>query len=164
MRDIIAGFFLLLDDAFRVGEVIESGSLQGQVEAFSLRSVRLRDDNGHLHTVAFGELKAVTNFSRDWAGLEVPIYVPHGVSYAAAAAVIEAAIEAVEADETLSTLLIGTPRFLGATALSEVSIRLAVLVRTIPGSQAKVRSALLHHVLSGAAEANVPLGKSLSSG
>ena len=164
VRDIIAGFFLLLDDAFRVGEVIESGSLQGQVEAFSLRSVRLRDDNGHLHTVAFGELKAVTNFSRDWAGLEVPIYVPHGVSYDAAAAVIEAAIEAVEADETLSTLLIGTPRFLGATALSEVSIRLAVLVRTIPGSQAKVRSALLHHVLSGAAEANVPLGKSLSSG
>ena len=163
VRDIIAGFFLLLDDAFRVGEFIESGSLQGQVEAFSLRSVRLRDDNGHVHTVAFGELKAVTNFSRDWAGLEVPIYVPHGVSYDDAVAVIEAAIASVEADEMLSDLLVGAPKFLGATALSEVSIRLAVLVRTIPGSQAKVRSALLHHVLTGAAEANVPIGKSLPS-
>lgn len=160
VRDVIAGLFLLLDDAFRVGETIESGSLQGQVEAFSLRSVRLRDDNGHMHTVAFGELKAVTNFSRDWAGLEVPVYVSPGVSYEAAADVIRAAIDEVEADADLVTLLVATPRFLGATALSETSVRFAVSIRTVPGSQARVRSELLRHVLSNAAAANVALGTS----
>lgn len=157
VRDVIAGFFLLLDDAFRVGETIESGGLQGRVEAFSLRSVRLRDDSGHMHTVAFGELKAVTNFSRDWAGLEVPIYVPHGVPYEAAAGVITAAIAAVEADEELATMLTAPPAFLGATALSEASVRMAVLVRTVPGSQGRVRSDLLRHVLSGMAGAGIQL-------
>ncbi|WP_128562740.1 mechanosensitive ion channel family protein [Methylobacterium crusticola] len=164
VRDVIAGFFLLLDDAFRVGETIESGNLQGQVEAFSLRSVRLRDDNGHMHTVAFGELKAVTNFSRDWAGLEVPVYVPHGVAYEAAAGLIQAAIAGVEADEALSAVLTVPPRFLGATGLSETSVRLAVLIRTVPGSQARVRSELLRRVLAGAAAADVPLGSSLRTG
>ncbi|KAA0121977.1 mechanosensitive ion channel family protein [Methylobacterium sp. P1-11] len=162
VRDIIAGFFLLFDDAFRVGETIESGNLQGQVEAFSLRSVRLRDDNGHMHTVAFGELKAVTNFSRDWAGLEVPIFVPHGVAYEATARVIEAAVAEIEADETLKALLISSPRFLGATAMSESSVRFAVLVRTLPGSQARIRSELLRRILSNAATSSILLGTSPS--
>jgi small-conductance mechanosensitive channel len=160
VRDVIAGFFLLLDDAFRIGETIESGSLQGQVEAFSLRSVRLRDDNGRVHTVAFGELKAVTNFSRDWAGLEVPVFVSPGVSYEAAAGVIRAAMDEIEADAALELLMTSSPRFLGAVALSETSVRFAVSIRTVPGSQARVRSELLRHVLSNAALANITLGTS----
>jgi len=164
VRDVIAGFFLLLDDAFRVGETIESGNLQGQVEAFSLRSVRLRDDNGHMHTVAFGELKAVTNFSRDWAGLEVPVYVPHGVPYEAAARVIEAAISEMVGDETLNAVMVAPPKFVGATALSETCVRLAVQIRTVPGSQARLRSELLSRILSGMAAAHVPLSTGQSIG
>ena len=66
VRDILSGVFFLLDDAFRVGEYIESGGIRGTVESFSLRSVKLRHLNGQLHTVPFGDLKAITNFSRDW--------------------------------------------------------------------------------------------------
>ena len=58
--------FYLLDDAFRVGEYIESGSYKGTVESFSLRSVKLRHHRGSLFTVPFGELGAVQNMSRDW--------------------------------------------------------------------------------------------------
>ena len=66
VRDILSGIFFLLDDAFRVGEYIESGGIRGTVESFSLRSVKLRHLNGQLHTVPFGDLKAITNYSRDW--------------------------------------------------------------------------------------------------
>ena len=66
VRDILSGVFFLLDDAFRVGEYIESGGIRGTVESFSLRSVKLRHLNGQLHTVPFGDLKAITNYSRDW--------------------------------------------------------------------------------------------------
>ena len=66
VRDILSGVFFLLDDAFRVGEQIESGDIRGTVESFSLRSVKLRHLNGQLHTVPFGDLKAITNYSRDW--------------------------------------------------------------------------------------------------
>ena len=54
------------DDAFRVGEYIDTGRLKGTVERVTLRSVRLRHQNGQIHTIPFGQLNAITNFSRDW--------------------------------------------------------------------------------------------------
>ena len=56
VRDIISGMFYLLDDAFRVGEYIQSGNYKGTVESFSLRSVKLRHHRGPLYTVPFGVL------------------------------------------------------------------------------------------------------------
>jgi small-conductance mechanosensitive channel len=67
VKDVISGMFYLLDDAFRVGEYIVSGSHEGTVESFSVRSVKLRHPRGALNTVPFGELGAVQNMSRDWA-------------------------------------------------------------------------------------------------
>ena len=66
VRDVISGIFYLLDDAFRVGEYIQSGTYRGVVESFSLRSVKLRHHNGPLYTVPFGVLGAIQNMSRDW--------------------------------------------------------------------------------------------------
>ena len=70
VRDIVSGIFYLTDDAFRVGEYIDCEKAKGTVEGFTLRSVRLRNQSGQLHTVPFGELGRVTNFSRDWAAVE----------------------------------------------------------------------------------------------
>jgi small-conductance mechanosensitive channel len=66
VRDIVSGIFFMADDAFRVGEYIDSGKLKGTVEKITLRSVRLRHQNGQIHTIPFGQLTAITNFSRDW--------------------------------------------------------------------------------------------------
>ena len=66
VRDVIAGMFYLLDDAFRVGEYIQAGSYKGTVEGFSIRSVKLRHHRGPIYTVPFGLLGAVQNQSRDW--------------------------------------------------------------------------------------------------
>ncbi|MFX7548878.1 mechanosensitive ion channel family protein, partial [Acinetobacter baumannii] len=54
------------DDAFRVGEYIDTGKLKGTVEGMSVRSLRLRHQNGQVHTVPFGQIQSVTNYSRDW--------------------------------------------------------------------------------------------------
>jgi small-conductance mechanosensitive channel len=70
VKDIVSGIFYLTDDAFRVGEYIDCEKAKGTVESFTLRSVRLRNPNGQIHTVPFGELGHVTNFSRDWAGVD----------------------------------------------------------------------------------------------
>lgn len=66
VKDVLSGVFYMLDDAFRVGEYIESGSYKGTVESFSLRSVRLRHHRGPVYTVPFGQLGAIQNMSRDW--------------------------------------------------------------------------------------------------
>ena len=66
VRDIITGMFLILDDAFRVGEYIQSGNYKGTVESIGLRSVKLRHHRGPIFVVPFGELRGVQNLARDW--------------------------------------------------------------------------------------------------
>jgi len=77
VKDIVSGLFFLADDAFRVGETIIAGDTQGAVEKISLRSLRLRHHEGLVHTIPYGEIPQVTNFSRDWAILKLRFRVPH---------------------------------------------------------------------------------------
>ncbi|HRJ68404.1 MAG TPA: mechanosensitive ion channel family protein [Beijerinckiaceae bacterium] len=70
VRDIVSGIFFLADDAFRVGEYIDIGKAKGTVESFTLRSIRLRHQGGQIHTIPFGQLGQITNFSRDWATMK----------------------------------------------------------------------------------------------
>ena len=71
VRDIVSGIFYLTDDAFRVGEYIDCGKAKGTVEGFTLRSIKLRHQNGQIHTIPFGQLGQITNFSRDWIDGEI---------------------------------------------------------------------------------------------
>jgi small-conductance mechanosensitive channel len=70
VHDIVSGLFYLADDAFRVGEYIDVGKAKGTVEGFTLRSIRMRHQNGQIHTIPFGQLGQITNFSRDWSTLK----------------------------------------------------------------------------------------------
>ena len=73
VRDIVSGMFFLAEDAFRVGEYLDSGRVKGTVEGFTIRSIRLRHQNGQLHIVPFGQLGHITNFSRDWTTVKFNI-------------------------------------------------------------------------------------------
>lgn len=77
IRDIFSGGFFLFDDAFRKGEYIELDNIRGTVEKISLRSFQLRHHNGPLHTVPFGEIKQLTNYSRDWVMMKLPLRVTY---------------------------------------------------------------------------------------
>ena len=66
VRDLFSKFFYLLDDAFRVGEYIQSGNYKGTVEHLGVRSIRLRHHRGPVYTIPYGQLGAVQNMSRDW--------------------------------------------------------------------------------------------------
>ena len=77
IRDIFSGAFFLVDDAFRKGEYIDIGDVQGTVERISVRSMQVRHHNGPLHTVPFGEIKFLTNFSRDWVMMKLKIRVTY---------------------------------------------------------------------------------------
>jgi moderate conductance mechanosensitive channel len=75
VRDVISGIFFLMEDAFRVGEYINTGRLRGTVEGMSLRSVRLRHQNGQVHTIPFGQVQSVTNYSRDWSVVKFNLHL-----------------------------------------------------------------------------------------
>jgi len=75
IKDIFSGAFFLLDDAFRIGEYIDVGSVKGSVEKISLRSMQLRHHRGALHTIPFGKINHLTNYSRDWVMMKLPLRV-----------------------------------------------------------------------------------------
>ncbi|SDB74222.1 Small-conductance mechanosensitive channel [Agrobacterium fabrum] len=70
VKDVVSGIFFIADDAFRIGEYIDAGGLMGTVEHISLRSIRLRHHNGPIHTIPFGQIDSVTNYSRDWGTIK----------------------------------------------------------------------------------------------
>jgi small-conductance mechanosensitive channel len=78
VRDIISGLFYMSDDAFRVGEYIDTGRLKGTVEKLGVRSLKLRHHNGPLHTIPYGQLGAVTNLSRDFATIKFNLKLEPG--------------------------------------------------------------------------------------
>jgi moderate conductance mechanosensitive channel len=148
VRDVLSGVFFLLDDAFRVGELIESGGISGTVETFSLRSIKLRHYKGSLHTVPFGDLKGITNYSRDWVNelLEVTIV------YEADLERVERAIERVSSDVmqdlSLASGVITAPVSIGVTAMGVDGIHVGIIVRTRPGQQFKVRAEMFSRLKS----------------
>ena len=76
VADIVSGVFFLIDDAFRVGEYVDIGGTMGVVEKISIRSMQLRHHRGLVHTVPYGEIPKLTNFSRDWVIMKLKFTVP----------------------------------------------------------------------------------------
>jgi moderate conductance mechanosensitive channel len=141
VRDILSGVFFLLDDAFRVGEQIESGSIRGTVESFSLRSVKLRHVNGQLHTVPFGDLKAITNYSRDWVVEYLHVVVTYDTDLDLLENVVETVSDQLTANPLVATELIEPLRSLGVQAMIDTGMQVGLMFKTRPGRQFAVRRA-----------------------
>ena len=106
VRDVIAGIFFLAEDAFRVGEYIESGtSTKGTVERITLRTVALRHHNGPLHFVPYGSLGTVRNNSRDWVIEKFNLPLPIEVDSETVRKLIKKVGEAMLQDEEVGHLL-----------------------------------------------------------
>jgi small-conductance mechanosensitive channel len=148
VRDVLSGVFFLLDDAFRVGELIESGGISGTVESFSLRSVKLRHYKGPLHTVPFGDLKAITNYSRDWVNEVLDVTVVYETDLEFVERAIEHVSTEVMQDPLLASAIITAPRSIGVTAMGVDGIHVGIIVRTRPGQQFKVRAAMFSRLKS----------------
>jgi moderate conductance mechanosensitive channel len=139
VRDILSGVFFLLDDAFRVGEQIESGDIRGTVESFSLRSVKLRHLNGQLHTVPFGDLKAITNYSRDWVVESLHVVVTYDTDLDLLESVVETVSDQLMANPSVATELIEPLRSLGVQAMVDTGMQVGMMFKTRPGRQFAVR-------------------------
>jgi moderate conductance mechanosensitive channel len=148
VRDVLSGVFFLLDDAFRVGELIESDGISGTVETFSLRSVKLRHYKGQLHTVPFGDLKAITNYSRDWVNELLELTVVYETDLERVERVIERVSREVMQDLSLASAVIAAPRSIGVTAMGVDGIHVGIIVRTRPGQQFKVRAVMCSRLKS----------------
>ena len=125
VKDIISGMFYLLDDAFRIGEYIQSGNYKGTVESFSLRSVKLRHHRGPLYTVPFGVLGAVENMSRDWVIDKLQIGVTYDSDLEKARKLIKKIGQELASDPEMAPNIIETLKMQGVEQLATSPSRFA---------------------------------------
>ena len=139
VKDVISGIFYLLDDAFRVGEYIISGSYKGTVESFSLRSIKLRHHRGYLYTVPFGSLGAVQNMSRDWVIDKLPLNVPYDTDLDQMKKIVKQIGKELAADPELAPDIIQPLKMQGVEAMGEIGMQVRLKMMTKPGEQFIVR-------------------------
>ncbi len=139
VKDIISGMFFLLDDAFRVGEYIQSGSYKGTVESFSIRSIKLRHHRGPLYTVPFGELGAVQNMSRDWVIDKLSINITYDSNIDLAKKLIKQIGKDLLADPEFAPHFLAPLKMQGVEQFGDYGIQIRMKMMTKPGEQFVIR-------------------------
>lgn len=139
VRDIVSGIFFLIDDAFRVGEYIEIGDLRGTVESISLRSMRVRHHRGAIHTIPFGELKSLTNYSRDWAIMKLEFRVPFETDLGLVKKIVKQVGAELQADPSYGSQIIEPLKSQGVRRMEEFNMVIGMKFMARPGAQWVIR-------------------------
>ena len=135
VKDFLSGVFMIFEDQFGVGDVIDVGAASGTVEAVSLRVTRLRDLDGTVWYVPNGEILRVGNKSQNWSRAVVDIGVGYDEDLARAKKVLAEVAHDLWEDEDFRSVIIEEPEVTGVEALNPDAITLRVLVKTAPMEQ-----------------------------
>jgi len=139
VRDIVSGIFFLFDDAFRMGEYVSIGDVRGSVEGISVRSLRLRHHNGPLHTIPFGEIKHLTNYSRDWAIMKFELRLPFETDIDKVRKIIKTVGQEMQNDEELAPLMMAPLKSQGVNRMEDSALIIRCKFTAVPGQQFYVR-------------------------
>ncbi|CAB1079762.1 Potassium efflux system KefA protein / Small-conductance mechanosensitive channel [Olavius algarvensis Delta 1 endosymbiont] len=139
VKDIISGIFFLIDDAFRVGDFIETAGTKGMVEHISLRSLRLRHPRGPVHTIPFGDMGTVTNNSRDYIISKLDFRVRYDTDVDKVRKIIKKINKKIQKDEEMGPVMLDKIKSQGVRELDDSAMVMRVKFKTIPGEQFVVR-------------------------
>jgi small-conductance mechanosensitive channel len=139
VKDIISGVFFLIDDAFRVGDFIETGGTKGMVEHISLRSLRLRNPRGPIHTIPFGSMGTVTNNSRDYIISKLDFRVRYDTDVDKVRKIIKKINKKIMNDEEMGPVMLGKLKSQGVRELDDSAMIMRVKFKTVPGEQFVIR-------------------------
>lgn len=135
IKDYFTGFFLLLEDQIRVGDVVEVAGRGGLVEDLTLRYVRLRDLEGHVHYVPNGEIKLVTNRTRGHATPVVDVPISYAADPDAVLQVMREVAAALRADPDWSARIAGEMEVIGVDRWADSSVVLRARFKVVPPIQ-----------------------------
>ncbi|HHW14792.1 MAG TPA: mechanosensitive ion channel family protein [Firmicutes bacterium] len=132
VRDVITGFFILLEDQFGVGDWITAGGVSGVVEAMGIRITKIRDFGGELHIVPNGQITQVTNHMGPSMRVMFDVQVSYDTDLDKALKVLQEVLDAYAKD---NDRLVERPQALGVHEFTESGVNLLVLARTRPMEQ-----------------------------
>jgi small conductance mechanosensitive channel len=146
VKDYFNGFFLLLENQIRQGDVIKVGEHSGMVEEVTLRFVRLRDYSGNVHFVPNGEIRTVTNLSRDFAQAVVDVGVAYREDVDRVIGVMRAVAQELRADAQFADKILADFDLAGVDQLSDSAVVIRGRFRVVPLEQWSVRREYMKRV------------------
>lgn len=138
VRDFLAGTFMVVEDQFGVGDIVDLGEAKGTVEEITLRATRVRDVQGTLWHVPNGQILRVANKSQAWARALLDLEVDGGTDYEQAASVIQHVADHLSADPGFAHDIIDTPEVWGIETFTERGYTIRLVIKTRPASQFRV--------------------------
>jgi moderate conductance mechanosensitive channel len=157
IKDFIGGILILLEDQYRVGDSIQVGSASGTVERISLRATYLRDLEGRLWIVSNGDVRTLSNATRDWSRAVVNLNLELGADVSRAVTVLEEAMERAAADPVLQGKLLEKPIVEGWSSLTDWSVQVRLKVSTVAGEQVLASRLLRQTALDALRAAGIPV-------
>jgi len=157
VRDVIAGFYIVLEDQFVVGDTIQISEYTGRVEHLTLRRTVLRDARGALVTIANGEIRSVSNLSRDWSQAFVDVAMAPETSVEKTLKALETAAAALRGDPAWSQALMDGPRVLGIQDFDRNASTIRLQVRTAPTRQDEVARELRRRIQAELLKQGIPV-------
>jgi len=146
IRDIITGFYIILEDQYVVGDTIQIGDTFGRVEHITLRRTVVRDARGALVTLSNGDIRTVANLSRDWSQSFVDVSLSPEIPQERALQALDAAAAELRNDSAWSQALVDGPRILGLQNFDQASSTVRLQVRTTPSRQDDVARELRRRI------------------
>ena len=135
VKDIIGGFFILLEDQYAIGDVVQTAGVDGVVEEVNLRTTVLRDLHGTVHVVPNGEIRVLSNKTKGWSRAVIEVGVGYGEDPDRVIAVLEELAQEIHADPVFGTLLLEPPVVPGVEAFGDSAVTIRMMAKTLPLKQ-----------------------------
>lgn len=158
VKDVINGFFILLEDQFNLGDVIRIAGVKGTVEAMSLRRTMLRDDDGTLHLVPNSEIQIVSNMTRDWAQVALRVTVAYNEPSDRIVKLLRKIGDEVRSDPAYANDMVSEVEVPGIDRLGNGEAEYLVLVKTRPNKQYPVSRELRRRIKESFHENQIQAG------
>ena len=135
VQDVITGAFMLFEDAVAVGDVARVAGTAGKVEDMSIRSIRLRDLSGNVHTIPFSAIDTVTNMTKEWSYYVFEVGIAYREDVDEVIGVLEQLGEEIRADEDFGPKILEPLEVLGLDSFGDSAIVIKARFKTMPIEQ-----------------------------
>jgi small-conductance mechanosensitive channel len=132
VQDVITGAFMLFENTMAIGDTVQIGTNTGTVESMTIRTIRIRDGAGQLHTLPFSSVTTVINMSRDYAFYNFALHISYEASVEKAIQVISQVVAEMRADPSMAPDILSFADIAGVNALTDSAVELAGSIKTPP--------------------------------
>lgn len=158
VKDVINGFFILVENQFEVGDTIKAANVQGAVEEITMRRTTLRDGDGTLHIVPNGAIQIVSNMTRDWSQVTLHVTADYTENSDKVIQVLRDLAQAFYEDPALHEDMVAAPEVPGIERVTGQEVDYLMLVKVRPGKQYGVARELRRRIKIAFEQNNIKAG------